>query len=705
MKKTSQKTIVTSALPYVNNVPHLGTLVCVLSADVYSRYLKLKKEDAISVCGTDEHGTTAEVKALEEGLTPRQLVDKYFKIHRRIYEWFECDFDCFGRTSSEENKEITIDIFNKLDKNGYIKEETIEQCFCPKCSKFLADRFIEGECPYCGYKNARGDQCENCGKLLNATELVCARCKTCGTEPIVKESRHLFIDLPKLAPKLKTWIKKAEKKWSENAKTMTAAWLKEGLKPRCITRDLEWGIKVPKKGFENKVFYSWFDAPIGYIGITKEAGKDWKKYWLDPKTRLVQFMGKDNIPFHTILFPAFLIGTGDKYALVSGLSVNEYLNYETGKFSKSRNEGVFGDDAIETGIPADVWRYYILVNRPEKTDTVFDWRDFQSKINNELVANIGNLVNRTIVFINNFFDGKISKAGLRASDKDFFKKIEREEKKALELLDKIELKESLKQIMSISKFGNQYFQEKEPWKTKDKAALYVLANFVKDLAILISPFMPAASASIKKQLNIEKLELEDLGKLSLKEGHRINKSELLFHKLEDKQREEFQKKFSGKKKTIEEKSFPLNLRVAKIIEAKNHPNADKLVVLKIALGDEERQLVAGIRKHYSNDELKNKNIVVVSNLKPAVLRGIESNGMLLAADDGKDLKLLEAPNSESGDIVFIDGYKNTDKEITFDEFLKIKLAVKNKKVVFEDKVLKTKKEEINADVEDGAIVR
>lgn len=708
MKKLAQKTIVTSALPYVNNVPHLGTLVCVLSADVYSRYLKLKNEDAISVCGTDEHGTTAEVKALEEGLTPRQLVDKYFKIHKKIYEWFECNFDCFGRTSSEENKEITIDIFNKLDKNSCIKEETIEQLFCPKCSKFLADRFVEGKCPNCGYENARGDQCENCGKLLNATELLNAKCKTCGAKPIIKESRHLFIDLPKLAPKLKAWIKKAEKNWSENAKTMTAAWLKEGLKPRCITRDLEWGIKVPKKGFENKVFYSWFDAPIGYIGITKEAGKDWKKYWLDPKTRLVQFMGKDNIPFHTILFPAFLIGAGDSYALVSDLSVNEYLNYETGKFSKSRNEGVFGDDAVETGIPADVWRYYIIVNRPEKADTVFDWKDFQSKINNELVANIGNLVNRTIVFINNFFDGKVPKSELKASDKEFIKKIGKEQKKALELLDKIELKDALKQIMQISKFGNQYFQEKEPWKTKDRAAIYVLANFVKDLAVLISPFMPASSASIKKQLNIEKLELDELGKLSLKEGHKIGKAELLFNKLEDKKMEEFKNMFAGKKgekNKIQEKTFPLSLKVAKIIEAKDHPNADKLVVLKISLGNEERQLVAGIRKHYSNDGLKNKNIVVVANLKPAVLRGIESSGMLLAADDGKNLRLLEAPNSEPGDAVFAEGYKNSEKEITFDEFLKIKLSVKDKKIIFENKSLKTKKEGIMAEVGDNAVVR
>jgi len=341
-----QKIIVTAALPYVNNVPHLGNLVPTLSADVYTRFLRLKNENVIFVCGTDEHGTTTEAKALEEGVSPKDITDKYFKIHKDIYNWFNCSFDCFGRTSYKENKDITLDIFNKLDKNGYIVAQTLEQTYCKQCDKFLADRFVTGTCPHCGYEEARGDQCESCGKLLDAIELKNPKCKVCGNTPIIKEAEHLFIDLKKIEPKLLKWITKVEKNWSTNAKTLTHAWIKEGLKLRCITRDLKWGISVPKKGFEHKVFYSWFDAPIGYIGITAHYKKDWKQWWLSKDTKLVQFMGKDNIAFHTILFPSFLIGTGDPYTLVSELSVNEYLNYETGMFSKSRQIGVFGDDAI-----------------------------------------------------------------------------------------------------------------------------------------------------------------------------------------------------------------------------------------------------------------------------------------------------------------------------------------------------------------------
>ena len=634
----TKRTIITSALPYVNNVPHLGTCVCVISADCYARYLKLKGEDVILVCGTDEHGTTAEVKALEEGITPRQLVDKYFKIHKEIYEWFNCDFDCFGRTSSKENKEVSIDIFNKLDKNGFISKNTLQQPFCEKCDKFLSDRFVEGTCPYCGYEEARGDQCESCGKLLNAIELKNPKCKVCGNKPIIKDTRHLFIDLPKIEPELKKWISKVENKWSENAKTMTQAWLKEGLKERCITRDLKWGIKVPKEGYDNKVFYSWFDAPIGYIGITHECKKDWHSWWHSPdKTKLIQFMGKDNIPFHTILFPAFLIGTKDNYTLLNDLSVNEYLNYETGKFSKSRGEGVFGDDAIETGINADAFRYYIFINRPETSDTTFTWDDFQQKINNELVANLGNLVNRTIVFINKFFDGKVE----GKIDKDFISKLEKEYSKVEKLLDNIQLKEGLKQIMNISKLGNHYFQEKEPWKTKDVNALLTLANVVKDLAILIKPFLPETSSSIFKQLNIKELNWKNLGKEDIKSGHKFGKQELLFKKLEDKEIQEFKERFKGKKK---DSKFNLDLKVAKILEVEDHPEADKLYVLQIDLGNEKRQIVAGLKNYYDKKSLIGKNIVVVTNLEPVKLRGIESKGMILAAVNGdqSEVKLLQA---------------------------------------------------------------
>jgi methionyl-tRNA synthetase len=691
-----KRTIITSALPYVNNVPHLGNVVCVISADVFARYLKSKGEDVISVCGTDEHGTTTEVKALEEGLTPRQLVDKYFKIHKEIYEWFNCEFDCFGRTSSDENKEVSIDIFKKLDKNGFIKENTLQQPFCNKCLKFLSDRYVEGTCPHCGYEEARGDQCESCGKLLNATELKNPKCKVCDSIPEIKDTKHLFIDLPKIEPELKKWMKKVESKWSDNAKTMTNAWIRDGLKERCITRDLKWGIPVPKKGYEKKVIYSWFDAPIGYIGITKECKKDWHDWWHTPdKTRLVQFMGKDNIPFHTILFPSFLIGTKDNYTVMTDINVNEYLNYETGKFSKSRGEGVFGDDAQNSGITADAFRYYIMVNRPESSDTTFTWSDFQSKINNELVANLANLVNRTIVFINKFFDGKLPDG---QADMLFIDNLLPHYETVGKLMSDIQLKDALKEIFAISKKANQYFQEKEPWKTKDPLAMISLANVVKDLAILIEPFLPKTSSSMFKQLNISPKKWDNLGKIEIKQKHKLGKQEHLFSKLEDKQVEELKDQFKGKSS-----KFNLDLKVAKILSVEDHPEADKLLVLQVDLGAEKRQIVAGIKNYYSKKDLVGRNIVVVTNLEAVKLRGVESNGMLLAADDG-DVVLVSALKSKPGAQVSTGGEVNHDS-IDYDTFSKVKLVIKKKKVLADGVILKTDTEDLSCDVKDGSKVR
>jgi len=725
-EKIKSRILVTSALPYVNNVPHLGNMVCIISADVYTRFLRSYGVNVISVLGTDEHGTTTETKAIEERITPKQVCEKYFKIHKKIYDWFGCSFDCFGRTSSKENCEITKDIFKKLSENGFIKKDILTQAYCPECRKFLADRFVEGTCPKCGYKDARGDQCESCGALLNATELVDAKCKICGTKPITKESEHLFIDLPKLAPLLEKWIKKQSVKgrWSQNAKTMTEAWLRDGLRPRCITRDLKWGISVPLKGFEKKVFYSWFDAPIGYIGITKECRKDWRDWWFGKDVKLVQFMGKDNIPFHTVMFPASLIGTKDGYILLDRISSNEYINYEGGQFSKSRNLGVFGDDAIKTGIPADIWRYYIMVNRPEKSDTDFSWNDFQSKINNEIVANLGNFINRTISFINRFCNSEIPEVKPDKRDEKLIKEVNDEIKKTTELLDDIQLKDALKNIMHISKLGNQYFQETEPWKTikenkqKAETCLAICANMAKDLSILIRPYMPETSSKICKQLNIKELNWKELGNLSLEKGHKINKAEPLFTKLEDKDVKKFKKLFGGEK--VEEKGdenskdifSKLDLRVAKIVSVEDHPDADKLIVMKINLGKEERQIVAGLKEHYSKEELEGRNIVVVTNLKPAKLRGIESNGMLLAAveqsKDGENVKLLSAENSSLGDDVFVEGIEKEPKEVVeFNEFKEIEMKTDSSgHVLYNRRKKKKKKEEITVEgVKENALVR
>ncbi|MBI5391219.1 methionine--tRNA ligase [Candidatus Woesearchaeota archaeon] len=700
--------LVTAALCYVNNVPHLGNAVCIIAADAYARFLRMSGHRVTFIGGTDEHGTTTEVKALEEGVTPRQLVDKYFAIHKELYAWFSCSFDAFGRTSSPQNADVTIDIFHKLEKHGFITENQVEQFFCEHCKRFLADRFVEGTCAKCSYAGARGDQCEHCGSLLTTAELLNPKCKICSSTPKVKESKHLFIDLPKMQEELTAWINSKEQHWSSNAVQMTKAWLREGLKERCITRDLEWGIRVPKKGFEGKVFYSWFDAPIGYIGITKEHKKDWHELWHSKDVELVQFMGKDNIPFHTILFPAFLIGTRDHYTLLSKLSVNEYLNYESGKFSKSRGEGVFCDDAKQCSIPADAFRYYILINRPENSDTVFSWQDFQSKINNELVANLGNLVNRTTVFLERFFSSEVpaGKPGKKEEELDAALQVLYEN--ITQHLERIELKEALKEVMNVARKGNQYFQETEPWKTKDPTALWMLTNIVKDLALLIAPFLPETSNSITKQLHIALPTWHDLGKKSIHGSHKIGKPEHLFQKLEDGTVKELRERFKGKGNEASTAQEPavLQLRVAKIIDVKEHANAEKLYVLQLDVGTEKRQIVSGLRGYYSADKLLGKHIVLLANLKPAKMRGVESQGMLLAADDGKDIVVLEAPKSNPGTPVLFDGVEAQPKQqITYDEFAKIEILVKEKHALWQGHALIADGKKIAVKMSDGAKVR
>jgi methionyl-tRNA synthetase len=716
-----KKILVTSALPYVNNIPHLGNLLPVLSADVYTRFLRMKGEDVISVLGTDEHGTTTEAIAMKMNLTPKQATDHFFKIHKEVYEWFLCSFDCFGRTSSKENVEITQDIFHKLYGNELITEKEEEQMFDEEANKFLSDRFIEGVCPYCDFNDARGDQCDNCGKLLNPTELKNPRSKLTGSTPVLRKTKHLYIKLNELQPKIEAFVEARKDKWTDNALTTTKAWLNEGLKERAITRDLKWGIPVPLEGYEEKVFYVWFDAPIGYIAITKEFRPDWKDYWHNPENvKLVQFMGKDNIPFHTILFPASLIGADDNYTLVDTLSVNEYLNYEDGKFSKSRNTGVFGDDAIKTGIGPDEWRYYLMTNRPERTDTSFTWDDLQEKINSELAGNFGNLVNRTLTFIAKFADGRIEKVVDPLVYDDEVEEI-------IKAYDEIELKKATRLILALSKKGNQYFQEQEPWQAiktdKERAmnSLAVLANLIKDLSILIYPIMPKAAENIQEQLGLTK----DFTLAALKKtlhDHNIGAPVVLFKKLEDDQVKYLKGKYSGKqeesepneKKSAKEKEKKdkkskgshsqaaaevsnkedsahsnddilkkIDLRVAKIIGVEKHPKADKLYIEKIDAGNgEERTIVSGLVPYYTPDELIGKNIILVYNLKPAELRGVLSKGMLLAAGEDGKVGVLNCPDMEPGDKITFKGIESESApgEITVDEFFKATIEAKNGKV-------------------------
>ncbi|CAN6293660.1 unnamed protein product [Urochloa humidicola] len=392
--------LVTSALPYVNNVPHL--VGCVLSADAYARYCRLRGHNVLFVCGTDEYGTATEARALQEGCSPREICDRYHALHREVYRWFGISFDHFGRTSSPEQTEICQDIFQRLLENNWLSEKTIQQLYCGSCQRFLADRLVEGSCPVdgCGYGSARGDQCEKCGELLNSIELIDPKCKVCGSTPCVRDTDHLFLELPLLKEKLEGFIDEASGTWSQNAVHVTNAWLKGGLKPRCITRDLKWGVPVPHEKYKDKVFYVWFDAPIGYISITACYTPEWEKWWKNPENVvLYQFMGKDNVPFHTVMFPSTLLGTGENWTLLKTISVTEYLNYESGKFSKTKGIGIFGNDAKDTNIPPEVWRYYLLTNRPEASDTQFTWTDLQAKLNNELVNKLGNFINRVLSFI------------------------------------------------------------------------------------------------------------------------------------------------------------------------------------------------------------------------------------------------------------------------------------------------------------------
>jgi methionyl-tRNA synthetase len=593
-----KRRLITSALPYVNNVPHLGNLIQVLSADAFARFCRLRGYDTLYICGTDEYGTATETKAEEEGIGPRELCDRYYAVHAEIYRWFNINFDKFGRTSTPIQTEVTQDIFKKLDANGYVTEQIIEQLHCGRCDRFLADRHVRGVCPHCGYDGARGDQCEACGKLLDPTDLKDPRCSVCGETPVLRSSKHLYINLPKIKDRLEAWIQEASVKgfWSNNAVQMTDAWIRDGLRERAITRDLKWGIPVPKEGYENKVFYVWFDAPIGYISITGNLGaettEDWRAFvddwWRNPaEVELFQFIGKDNIPFHTVIFPSSLLGSGDNWTMLHHMSSTEYLNYEGGKFSKSLGVGIFGTDVMETGIDADIWRFYIFYNRPEKADALFVWKDFQEKVNGELIGNLGNLVNRTLSFVTRYYNGKIpgtgllSPGGIRlAENLPFWERVRKFEADIAEKLDRAELRDAFRTIFELSSFANKTFQDGEPWRRRKgekgdddgpaaaEALIRDLCHVIRDIAVLIEPYMPQTAERIASFFGLDigpgmgtrkkgflaagiklptlktpEITWEDLGR---DRGlHEVAKLEVLFAKLEDERIDELRERYSG----------------------------------------------------------------------------------------------------------------------------------------------------------------
>ncbi|XP_071400643.1 methionine--tRNA ligase, cytoplasmic isoform X2 [Centroberyx affinis] len=556
--------LLTSALPYVNNVPHLGNIIgCVLSADVFSRYGRLRDWNLLFVCGTDEYGTATENKAREEGLTPQQICDKYHAIHSSIYKWFQIDFDFFGRTTTEKQTEIAQNIFWRLHERGFLMEDTVEQLRCESCQHFLADRFVEGICPHCSYPEARGDQCDKCGRLINAVELREPQCKVCRRTPVIRSSKHLFLDLPKLEAQLEQWLEKSTGAgdWTTNAKQITRSWLRDGLKPRCITRDLKWGTPVPHPDFGEKVFYVWFDAPIGYLSITANYTDQWEKWWKNPQqVELYNFMAKDNVPFHSVVFPCSLLGAQDNYTLVNHLVATEYLNYEDTKFSKSRGVGVFGDMAKDTGIPSDVWRFYLLYMRPEGQDSAFSWADMALKNNSELLNNLGNFINRAGMFVSKFFEGCVPVMELQQEDKRLLAQVGWELRQYIQLLDKVKIRDALKHILNISRHGNQYIQVNEPWKKikggdaeryRAGTVTGVSVNIACLLSVMLSPYMPTVSQTIRDQLNAPHscitIMLQGAGAFvcSLNAGHRIGTVSPLFQKLEADQIEALKKKFGG----------------------------------------------------------------------------------------------------------------------------------------------------------------
>ena len=750
-----KRRLITSALPYVNNVPHLGNLIQVLSADVFARFCRLRGYETLYVCGTDEYGTATETRAAEEGVTPRELCDRYYALHDSIYRWFGIAFDKFGRTSTPIQTEVTQDIFRKLDEAGLIAEREIQQLYCSSCERFLADRYVLGTCPHCTSANARGDQCEDCGKLLDPTELKDPKCSSCGAAPRVEKTKHLYIDLPKIKDRLEEWIKTASVKgfWANNAIQMTQAWIRDGLRERAITRDLKWGIPVPKPGYEKKVFYVWFDAPIGYLSITGnlalERGKDWRAFvdywWKSPgETELFQFIGKDNIPFHTVIFPSSLLGSGENWTMLHHMSSSEYLNYESGKFSKSRGIGVFGTDAIETGIPADVWRFYIFYNRPEKSDALFTWKDFQEKVNSELIGNLGNLVNRTLSFASRYYGGEISCGGddgFFGDSGEFWTTVRGYEEKIAAAFERAELRDAFHLVFQLSSFANKTFQDGEPWKKRvdDPAAAQALIGnlcyVARDIAVLIHPVMPHAAEHIASFFGLTfdggKLAWSVLGK---REGlQRVVKCDVLFSKLEDDKIAELRERFSGSQKdrAVEtpaptaaaavsastpavtnaapalEPAEPadirfaktLDLRVAKIVKIERHPKADKLYIETLELLNaegavEQRVIVSGLVPYYKEEDLLNKNILLAYNLKPAKLRGTESRGMLLAASDREGVpapdgsptervEALDAADIPLGTRVTLDGLASVEPpaEIDIDTFFSIPIEVRDNVVM------------------------
>ena len=675
--KDYKRYLVTSALPYANGPVHIGHLAGVyVPSDIYVRYLRLRGRDVIWVCGSDEHGVPITIKARNEGITPQDVVDKYNDIIKRSFEGLGISFDIYSRTTSAEHYRTASEFFRTLYDKGVFSEATSQQYYDEEAQTFLADRYIMGTCPHCQNDRAYGDQCEKCGSTLNPTDLLEPRSMISGSKPVMKETKHWYLPLDKYEPKLREWILEEHKEWKPNVYGQCKSWLDLGLQPRAVSRDLNWGIPVPVEGAEGKVLYVWFDAPIGYISATKELTPDWEKYWKSEDTKMVHFIGKDNIVFHCIVFPTMLMAHGD-YILPDNVPSNEFLNLEGDKISTSRNWAVWLNEYLEE-MPGkeDVLRYVLCANAPETKDNDFTWKDYQARNNNELVAVLGNFVNRALVLTGKYFEGRVPECGeLNDYDREILSQLP-EIKASLERnIENYHFREALKDAMNIARLGNKYLADTEPWKLaksdmeRVKTILNVALQITANLSIAIEHFMPFSAEKMLKMIGCEKFGWDSLGSTELlPAGHQLGKAELLFEKIEDAVIDKQLQKLADTKAANaaaevkaepqkEEVSFDdfgkMDIRVSTILAAEKVAKTKKLLKLTVDTGIDTREIVSGIAEHYSPEELVGRQVLVLVNLAPRELKGILSRGMILMAADATGKLVLLSPEAavKSGSMV------------------------------------------------------
>ena len=669
MAKEYKRYLVTSALPYANGPVHIGHLAGVyIPSDIYTRYLRLRGADVISVCGSDEHGVPITIKARKEGVTPQQIVDRYHSIIKSSFERLGIAFDIYSRTSSPTHRTTASDFFRKLYDEGKFIEKTSMQYYDEDTQTFLADRYIVGTCPHCGNERAYGDQCEKCGSTLSPDELIAPHSAVSGSIPVKRETKHWYLPLDQYEPFLRDWILESHREWRSNVYGQCKSWIDMGLQPRAVSRDLDWGIPVPVEGAEGKVLYVWFDAPIGYISATKDLTPDWQKYWCSDDTKMVHFIGKDNIVFHCIVFPSMLKAHGG-FVLPDNVPANEFLNLEGDKISTSRNWAVWLHEYLDD-FPGkeDVLRYVLCANAPETKDNDFTWKDFQSRNNSELVAVLGNFVNRALVLTKKYYDGAVPACGqLTDYDRQTLDEVAQIRASLERNIETYHFREALKDAMTYARIGNKYLADTEPWKVvktdpeRVKTILNIALQLTADLSIAIEPFMPFSAAKIVKMLDIKPLNWDLLGSETLIEaGHRIGEPELLFEKIEDDaiQRQldkleaaraanaaaEAANNVTEQKETVSFDDFQrMDIRVSTILAAEKVAKTKKLLKLTIDTGIDKRTIVSGIAEHYTPEELVGRQILVLVNLAPREIKGITSNGMILMAEDATGRLVLLQP--------------------------------------------------------------